>query len=458
MSKLAVVVLAAGQGTRMKSNLPKVLHLLAGRPMIEYVLDGIAEITEGRPIMVIGHGADAVQKQVGAAVAYVVQEQQLGTGHAVLQARCELEGQSEDVLVLYGDMPLLSSASLRSLIQAHAEHDGPITLLTCIHEQSMGFGRILRDDQGRVLAIVEEKQATPEQLAIRELNPGVYCFTAQWLWSHLTALPLSPKGEYYLTDLVQVAVGEGLSVRGILVPNALETLGVNDRLHLATVEGVLRQRVREDLMRAGVTIVDPSSTFVDSTVQVGQDTVLYPNTHLLGTTRLGVNNIIGPNAIVRDSTVGEGCRIEMSVVEGAVIEDRVSVGPFAHLRHGAHLAQGVHMGNFGEVKNSYLGPGVRMGHFSYIGDTTVEADVNVGAGTVTCNYDGVNKYPTIIGEGAFVGSGTMLVAPVKVGARARIGAGSVVTHDVPPDATAYGAPARVKRKRGKAGGEKNAGQ
>ena len=456
MSKLAVVILAAGQGTRMKSSLPKVLHSIAGRAMIEYVLDSVADVSEDRPVLVVGHGADAVRKHVGERSTYVVQEQQLGTGHAVLEARGELEGRAGDVLVLYGDMPLLSSATLRSLAQAHAVHSGPITMLTCIHEESMGFGRILRDGKGRVLAIVEEKQATPEQLAIRELNPGVYCFEARWLWAHLPRLPLSPKGEYYLTDLVQLAVAEGCSVQGILVSDALETLGINDRLHLATVEKVLRQRVREELMRAGVTLVDPASTYVDSTVRIGQDTVIYPNTYLQGNTRIGVDNVIGPNAILRDSTVGDGCRIEMSVVESAVIEDQVTVGPFAHLRKGAHLAQGVHMGNFGEIKDSYLGPGVRMGHFSYIGDTTIEADVNVGAGTVTCNYDGVDKYPTTIGEGAFIGSGTMLVAPVRVGARARIGAGSVVTHDIPPDATAYGVPARVKQKKDKSIGEKSA--
>ena len=442
MSKLAVVVLAAGQGTRMKSSLPKVLHWIAGRPMIEYVLDSIAGLGEGRPVVVIGHGAEAVRKQVGEAATYILQEQQLGTGHAVLEARSMLEGRAEDVLVLYGDMPLLSSATLRALVQAHTEHAGPITMLTCIHEQSMGFGRILRDEQGRVQAIVEERQASPEQLLIRELNPGVYCFNAPWLWAHLPRLPLSPKGEYYLTDLVQMAVAEGSPVEGILVPDAMETLGINDRLHLARVEAVLRQRVREELMRSGVTLVDPGSTYVDATVCIGQDTVIQANTYLQGNTRIGENCVIGPNTIVRDSAVGDGCRIEMSVVEGAVIEDQATVGPFAHLRKGAHLAQGVHMGNFGEVKNSYVGPGVRMGHFSYIGDTTVEADVNIGAGTVTCNYDGVNKYPTVIGEGAFVGSGTMLVAPVTVGPGARIGAGSVVTHDVPPGTLVYGVPAR----------------
>lgn len=447
MSRLAVVILAAGQGTRMKSNLPKVLHSIAGRPMIQYMLDAVAKVAEDRPVLVVGHGAEAVRQTLGDAVTYVLQEQRLGTGHAVLQAREALAGRADTVLALYGDMPLLSSETLRALVSAHDGQVAPITMLTCIHQQTMGFGRIVRDGAGHVVGIVEESQATPEQLTIRELNPGVYCFDAAWLWEHLPLLPLSPKGEYYLTDLVGMAVDEGRSVEAIVVDDPLETLGVNERLHLAKVEGVVRQRVREELMRAGVTIIDPASTYIDATVAIGQDTIIYPNTHLQGATCIGMNSLIGPNTIVRGSTVGDNCRLEMSVVQDAIIEDDVSVGPFAHLRKGTHLAAGVHMGNFGEVKNSYLGPGVKMGHFSYVGDAEIGDDVNIGAGTVTCNYDGLEKHPTVIGEGAFIGSGTMLVAPVKVGARARIGAGAVVTHDVPPDCTAYGVPARVREER-----------
>ncbi|MGC8786513.1 MAG: bifunctional UDP-N-acetylglucosamine diphosphorylase/glucosamine-1-phosphate N-acetyltransferase GlmU [Anaerolineae bacterium] len=446
MNKLAVVILAAGQGTRMKSKLPKVLHPIAGQPMVKYVLDAVAALGEEKPVLVVGYGADLVRQALDDAVTYILQEQQLGTGHAVLQAREELEGRAETILVLYGDMPLLSGATLHSLVQAHKANLNPITMLTCVHEEAMGFGRILRDAQGRVIGIVEESQATPEQLAIRELNPGVYCFDAAWLWAHLPRLPRSPKGEYYLTDLVGMAVAEGHFVEAIRVADPLETLGVNDRLHLARVEGVVRQRIREHCMRAGVTLVDPSSTYIDATVQVGQDTVIYPNTYLQGDTCIGMNCLIGPNTIIRDSQIGNDCRIEASVLEGATVENKVSIGPFAHLRQGAHLAEGVHMGNFGEVKASYLGPGVKMGHFSYIGDATIGADVNIGAGTVTCNFDGIKKHRTVIEEGAFIGSDTMLVAPVRVGARARIGAGSVVTHDVPPDSTAYGVPARVRSK------------
>jgi len=447
MSKLAVVVLAAGEGTRMKSRLPKVLHPIAGRPMIQYVLDAVAELVDEKPVLVIGYGADLMRQELGDAVTYVLQEQQLGTGHAVLQTREELEGRADTILVLYGDMPLLSTATLHSLIDAHETHAVPITMLTCIYDDPMGFGRILRDKEGRVLGIVEESEASPEKLEIRELNCGVYCFDAAWLWDHLPRLPLSPEGEHYLTDLIGMAVAEGGSVEAIVVDDPLEALGVNDRLHLARVEGVVRQLIREALMCSGVTIIDPASTYIDADVVVGQDTIIYPNTHLQGSTVIGMNSLIGPNTIVRNSSIGDSCRLEVSVIEEAIIENDVSVGPFAHLRRGAHLAEGVHMGNFGEVKNSYLGPGVRMGHFSYVGDATVGAEVNIGAGTVTCNYDGVKKHPTVIEEGAFIGSDAMLVAPVRIGARARIGAGAVVTHDVPPDSTAYGVPARVKERR-----------
>jgi bifunctional UDP-N-acetylglucosamine pyrophosphorylase/glucosamine-1-phosphate N-acetyltransferase len=443
MAKLGVVVLAAGQGTRMKSELPKVLHRVAGRPMVQYVLDAVAALGVEKTVLVVGHGADTVRRQIGEGASYVVQEQQLGTGDAVLQAHSALKDRADAVLVLYGDMPLLSSETLRSLVHAHEANSAAIAMLTCVRDNAMGFGRILRDEEGRVCGIVEESEATGEQLAIRELNPGVYCFDAAWLWGHLTHLPLRSKGEYYLTDLISLAAEEGKRIEAVILEDSSETLGVNNRVHLATVENVVRRRVRDRLMLAGVSMIDPASTYIDVTVNVGQDTVIYPNTYLQGNTEVGVGCSIGPNTIVRNSCIGDDCRVEASVIEDAEIEGHVAVGPFSHLRKGTHLAEGVHIGNFGEVKNSYLGPAVRMGHFSYLGDATVGARVNIGAGTITCNYDGVEKHPTVIGEGAFIGSDTMLVAPVKVGARARIGAGAVVTHDVPPDSVAYGVPARV---------------
>jgi len=445
MGKLAAVVLAAGQGTRMKSSLPKVLHPIAGRPMIEYVLDAVAPLVVGKPVVVVGHGADLVRQRVGGAATFVLQEEQLGTGHAVLQAREILQDRADHVLVLNGDMPLLATETLRSLADAHEDHSATITLLTCALEDPMGFGRILRDEKGSVVGIIEEHEATPEQQAISELNAGVYCFEAVWLWQALPRLPLSSKGEYYLTDAVRMAVGEHREVQAIAVPDVQEALGINDRGHLARVEAVVRQLICGALMCDGVTLIDPASTYVDAGVVVGQDTIIYPNSHLLGSTTVGSNSLIGPNTIIRDSTIGDGCRLEASVIEGATVEDDVSIGPFAHLRKGAHLATGVHMGNFGEVKNAYLGPEAKMGHFSYVGDAMVGARANIGAGTITCNYDGVKKNLTVIEEDAFIGSDTMLVAPVKVGARARTGAGSVVTRDIPADSTAYGVPARVQQ-------------
>ena len=444
MNKLSIVILAAGQSTRMKSQTPKVLHPLAGKPMVQYAVETAAELTSEKPLLVVGNGADQVRRAVGDQVTYVEQREQLGTGHALLQARPLLEGRSEMVAVWYADMSLLSADTLRRLIGLQTDGEGPITMLTVVADDPMGFGRILRDEAGRVLGIVEEAVATDAQKAIKELNCGVYCFDGHWLWPRLTRLPLSPKGEYYLTDIVAMAVAEGQVVKALKISDVTEVLGVNDRSHLAQAEAVVRQRINQKWMLEGVTLLAPALTFIDATVELGQDTVIYPNTYLEGATAIGRQCRLGPNTIVRDSTVGDGCTIEASVVEGAVLEVGADVGPFSHLRKGAHLGRGAHVGNFAEIKNSYLGPGSKMGHFSYLGDATVGQDVNIGAGTITCNYDGQRKHPTIIEDGAFIGSDTMLVAPVRVGAGAKIGAGSVVTHDVPPGSVAYGVPARVR--------------
>jgi len=444
MNKPSIVILAAGQSTRMKSELPKVLHPLAGKPMVQYAVEMAAKLTPEKPLLVVGNGADQVRRAVGDQVIYVEQRELLGTGHALLQARPLLEGRSETVAVCYADMPFLSADTFGQLLELLEESKGPIAMLTVEADDPMGFGRILRDEAGQVVGIVEEAVATEAQKAIRELNCGVYCFDGHWLWPHLAQLPLSPKGEYYLTDLVAMAVAEGQTMEALKISDISEVLGINDRSHLAQAEAAMRQRINQKWMLEGVTLLAPALTFIDATVEIGQDTVIYANTYLQGATAIGRQCRLGPNTIVRDSTIGDGCTIEASVVEGAVLEDGADVGPFAHLRQGAHLAKGVHVGNFAEVKNSYLGPGSKMGHFSYLGDATVGREVNIGAGTITCNYDGQRKHPTIIEDGAFIGSDTMLVAPVRVGAGAKIGAGSVVTHDVPPGSVAYGVPARVK--------------
>lgn len=449
--KITAVILAAGQGTRMRSSLPKVLHPLVGRPMALYSLEAAQQATGTTPVMVIGYGAEGVQEAVGEAARYVVQEPQLGTAHALMQAESLLRDESDLVLVTTADMTLITAETYRKLIQAQSTHSGPLTLLSAIAEAGSDFGRVLRDVDGRVQAVVEVAQASEEQLAIREVNTSVYCFTASWLWDALKRIPLSPKGEYYLTDTVGLAVSEGLSVQAVTLEDPDEAIGINTRVQLAQAEAALRQRINQSWMLAGVTLIDPATTYIEPGVRIGADSTIWPNTYLQGQTEIGGNSTIGPNAILRDTRVGERCKVLNSVLEKAVLEDDVDVGPFGHLRKGARLAHGVHMGNFGEVKDSYLGPGTKMGHMSYIGNATIGPGVNIGAGTVTCNFDGEKKHPTEIGAGAFIGSDTMLVAPIKVGEGAHTGAGAVVTKDVPPDTLAVGMPARAIRKLKKVG-------
>ena len=443
---LAAVILAAGQGTRLKSALPKVLHLLAGRPLVAYALAAAEAVTGQPPVLVVGHGADAVRAALGDRAVYVTQEEQLGTGHAVQQAEAALRGRSEAVLVTYGDMPLLSEETLRALAEAQAGNTGPLTMLSVVSPRLRDFGRVVRGPDGNVRAVVEEAQATLDERRITELNVGAYCFRSDWLWEALPRLPLSPKGEYYLTDIVGLAVAEGGHVAAVALEDEAEVIGVNTRVQLAEAEAALRWRLNEKWMLAGVTLVDPATTYIDPQAQLGRDTRVLPNTHIQGRSVVGQDCVIGPNTILRQTAIGDRCRVECSVLEGALLADEVEVGPFAHLRKGARLERGVHIGNFGEVKNSTLGPGAKMGHFSYVGDATIGAEVNIGAGTVTCNFDGVRKNRTVIEDGAFIGSDTMLVAPVRIGQNARTGAGAVVTKEVPPDSLAVGMPARVIKK------------
>ena len=446
MASVTAVLLAAGKGTRMKSARPKVMHPILGQPMLHYALAAAAAVSDRPPVVVVGHGAETVRAFVGDRGRCVLQAEQLGTGHAVQQARSLVEGEARWVVVTTADMPLLRAETLRRLVAAQQAHDGPLSMLTLIADDPRGFGRVVRDTQGRVIGIVEEAHATPEQRAIRELNASAYCFDADWLWSHLDAIPLSPKGEYYLTDLVGLAVEEGRSVQAIVLEDPTEAIGVNTRVHLAEATRLMQQRINTYWMLEGVTLLDPATIYIEPTVSIGRDTVIAPNTWLQGNTEVGEESFLGPNTIIRDCRLGNRVRVLASVLEEAVVEDDVDIGPFGHLRKGAPLAQGVHMGNFGEVKNAYLGPGTKMGHFSYIGDATIGKDVNIGAGTITCNYDGQRKHPTHIEDGVFLGSDTMLVAPVSLGAGARTGAGAVVTKDVPPHTLAVGVPARVIRK------------
>ncbi len=444
--KLATVVLAAGEGTRMKSKQIKLLHRLAGQSVARYAVDIARAVGAQETVFVIGKDGDAVRQAIGAdGVRYVVQEERRGTGHAAMQARAALEGRADLVLVYYGDMPLLKPETMRQLVENQGRGGSIMTILTLIHHESMGFGRVIRGDDGRVLEVVEEKNCTPEQLKIDELNAGLYCFDGDWLWRNIERIPLNPlKQEYYLTDMIGIAVADGQRVDAVVTHDADETIGINNRVHLSWCERVMRARINERLMLDGVTLQDPASTYIDAAVRIGADTVVLANTHIRGDTVIGQDCEIGPNTVIEDCQIGDRCRVTASVLEAAVMEDDSNIGPFGHLRKGARLCRGAHMGNFGEMKNSTLGPGAKMGHFSYLGDATVGAEANIGAGTITCNYDGARKHPTVVGEAAFIGSGTMIVAPCEIGKGAKTGAGSVVTHDVPDGALVYGVPARPR--------------
>ena len=445
--KITAVLLAAGQGTRMKSDLPKVLHPLCGKPMLWHVLEALKTVTTEKPVVIVGHGAEAVRNYVSDSAECVLQEPQLGTAHAALQAESLLRGKTDYVIVTYADMPLLRGETFRQLVETQRLNAGPLSLLTVMADDPRGFGRIVRKADGTVEAIVEEYVATPEQLEIKELNVGAYCFKAEWLWDALHRIEKNPKkGEYYLTDVVELAGKDHLPVQAVVLDDYIETIGINTRIHLSEAEAALRMRINHEHMLNGVSMMDPASTYIEVGVKIGRDTTILPNTYLHGATVIGERNVIGPNAIIRHTTIGNDCKILASVLEGAVLEDDVDMGPFARLRKGAHLKSHVHMGNFGEVKDSTLNEGVKMGHFSYIGNTVIGARTNIGAGTITCNYDGEKKHSTEIGEDAFIGSDTMLVAPVKLGDGARTGAGAIVTKNVPEDTLVVGMPARAIRK------------
>lgn len=443
----AAVILAAGQGTRMKSKLAKVLHAIAGKPMIEYSVDAAVAAGIEKPILVVGHQSERVRELLGTRVEFVEQPELLGTGDAVRCARAALENQATNVLVYYADMPLLEAKTFQRLIAKHRATRACLTMLTVISDDQMQFGRIVRDAQGQPLRIVEEVEATPAERAIKEINPGVYCFDARWLWDHLDQIKPSPvKREYYLTDLLEMAVNESANIQTETINDVSQVIGINTRVHLAAAEKVMQNRIRERVMLDGVTLLDPETTFIDVQVQIGRDTVILPGTHIVGSTRIGSDCRIGPNAIIRESQIGDACTIGPSMIESATVEDQVEMGPFCHLRPGAYLSRHVHMGNYAEVKNSRLGEGVHMGHFSYIGDSDVGAHTNIGAGTITCNYDGKQKNRTTIGAHSFIGSDSILVAPLTLGAHSYTGAGSVVTRDVPDDTLVYGVPAREIRK------------
>ena len=441
MQASAAIVLAAGQGTRMRSRVPKVLHPLAGRPMLTHVLDSLAAAGIEHRVVVIGSGADAVEAALGD-VPTVRQEPQLGTADAVRCGLLRIPAGVRHVVVTMGDVPLLPADLFRRLLREQAEGEATIALLSARVPDASGYGRVVRDASGSVKAIVEDRDADDASRDLDEVNVGTYCFEAAWLRANVGNVPASASGEYYLTDLVALAVGGGRRVAVVDAPRPELTTGINDRVALAAAEALLRREIVERHMRAGVTIVDPATTWIDAGVEIGQDARIEPGTLLRGATVIAQDAVIGPNAQVRDSRIGPRTMVWSSVVEESDVAEDVEIGPYSHVRPGCRIGPHCRIGNYAELKKATLGAGTQQHHFSYLGDAEVGEDVNIGAGAVTANFDGERKNVTRIGDGAFIGVDTMLRAPISIGPGARTGAGAVVTRDVAPGKTVVGMPAR----------------
>ncbi len=440
LTSTTAVILAAGQGTRMKSSHPKVLHQILGRPMITYLFDTLKSIGVVDILVVVGYQSEKVMAALAGegveGLRFVVQEPQQGTGHAVQVAMAAVPPESQTILILCGDVPLISSESIAALYRLHQESSAAVTVQTVELPEGGHYGRVVRDDDGRVLDVVQSKDAAdrPDILAIREINTGAYCFEAPFLRQALGELKVSPvTGEIYLTDMIPLARQHDRPVEALLDPDWPTLLGINSRKELAEASQTLKMRINEGHMSAGVTLVDPESTYIGPQVTIGRDTVVYPNVYLEGKTDIGENCVIEPSVKISDASLAANVYVKMgSVINESRLAEGVQVGPYSHLRPLSDLREGARVGNFVEVKKSILYPGVKANHLTYLGDAEVGAGTNVGAGTITCNYDGVHKHKTIIGEGAFIGSNPALVAPVTIGAGAYVGAGSTITKEVPP--------------------------
>ncbi len=446
MTTCAAVILAAGMGVRMNSQIPKVLHRVCGKEMVKHVVECVNKSDIPHVSVVVQPDSKLITDLLGNAVSYVTQPTPLGTGHALLQTKSKLT-EIDTLVVLSGDVPLLSPDTLKKMVQSHKNKNACITVLTSSKSNPTGMGRIIRSSKGEFLAIVEENEADENILKIEEFNSGIYCFATEWLWDNLKQIKPSEKGEFYLTDLVSAASNQGMIVETIQPDDPLEVHGINTRVELAQAETEMRKRINEYWMLSGVTIPDPSSVYIDDSVTLHKDSIVMPNTHILGNSEIGYDCTVGPNSIISDSTVGNNCKIVSSVIEESSLSNSVMVGPFSHIRPGCKLDDGVRIGNFGEIKNSRLGKGTKSGHFCYIGDADLGSDVNIGAGVVTCNYDSHSKHRTTIGNSAFIGSDSMLVAPIILGDNSSTGTGSIVTKDVPENSIAVGSPARILSKK-----------
>lgn len=445
--KASAIILAAGAGTRMKSKLPKVAHKIMGEPLVSYVISAANEAVElDKLVAVVGHGREQVIPLVEGACEVVVQEEQRGTAHAVNSCAEAFAGVSGSVVVLSGDCPLITADTIRRLVERREESGAAVVVLSMIPDDPFGYGRIVRTTAGEFQRIIEQKDCTPAQATITECNSGFYCFDAQFLFQALGEVSTdNAQGEYYLTDMVEIARHAGRVVEAMVADDADECLGVNTRVQLAQATKILQRRINERHMLAGVTMTDPDQVWIGPKVRIAADVELLPQTFLLGDTEIGEDTVIGPNSRLTDTRVGARCTVDETVAIEAILEDECTCGPRAYLRPAAHLLRGAKAGTHVEIKKSTIGEGSKVPHLSYIGDAVLGEGVNIGAGTITCNYDGFHKWPTTVGDRSFVGSSTMLVAPVNVGEDVTVGAGSVITADVSDGALALGRGRQVEK-------------
>lgn len=431
------IILAAGKGTRMKSELYKVMHPVCGKPMVEHVVDQVERAGAETIVAIVGHGAEMVQQQLGERVSYALQAEQLGTGHAVLQAEELLKDKEGTTLVVCGDTPLLTAETFEQLMKVHEDTKAKATILTAWVDDPTGYGHVVREEDGTVLKNVEHKDATPEEAAIQEINTGTYCFDNQSLFSALSEVGNdNAQGEYYLPDVLEILKKRGEIISAYQMPNVDEGMGVNDRVALSKAEKAMRQRINEQHMRNGVTLIDPEQTYIDSEVVIGSDTVIEPGVYLKGDTMIGQHCHITSGSVIRDSVLEDYVIVTSSNIEESLMKAYSNAGPFAHLRPKSVIGNSVHIGNFVEVKNATLGSGTKVGHLTYVGDADLGKEINVGCGTIFVNYDGKNKHRATVGDRVFVGCNANLVAPVTIGDDVFIAAGSTITRDVPNGALA----------------------
>ena len=433
------VVLAAGKGTRMKSDLPKVLHKVAGISMLEHVFRSVSAIDPEKTVTVIGHKAELVEQVLAGQTEFVRQTEQLGTGHAVMMAEPVLENLTGQTLVIAGDTPLITGESLKNLIDFHINHKNVATILTAEADNPFGYGRIVRNQHGEVIKIVEQKDASDFEQQIKEINTGTYVFDNARLFEALKNINTNnAQGEYYITDVIGIFREDGEKVGAYTLKDFDESLGVNDRVALATAESIMRRRINQQHMINGVSFVNPDTTYIDVDVEIAPEVQIEANVTLKGQTKIGAETILTNGTYIVDSVIGERAVITSSMIEESIVADGVTVGPYAHIRPGSSLAKNAHVGNFVEVKASSLGENTKAGHLAYLGNAELGANVNIGAGTITANYDGQKKYKTIIGDNVFVGSNSTIIAPVELGDNSLVGAGSTITKSVPADAIALG--------------------